>query len=312
MAIRLTTAQFIEKAKLVHNDKFNYSLVEYKNSRTKIRIVCKNGHQFDQTPNDHLKGKGCAKCAGRSKTAKEIIKEFKTVHGGRYDYSLVRYIVKNKHVDIKCKIHGVFKQTPKEHLKNSGCPRCAILRKSIIFSKTTKCFIDRAIVIHGDKYDYALVEYKNLGVKVKIKCNIHGVFKQRPRDHLNKQGCPKCGRYRSTKIAKDKPIGWNVDVWNSKAVSSKNFDSFKVYIIKCWNKDEVFYKIGRTFRKTNTRFSVGFPYNYDIIKEIIFDTAKEAFDKETELKRLNKDNKYIPSIGFGGMYECFSKEPKGD
>src|SRR5690606_32832748 len=173
MAIRLTTAQFIEKAKLVHNDKFNYSLVEYKNSRTKIRIVCKNGHQFDQTPNDHLKGKGCAKCAGRSKTAKEIIKEFKTVHGGRYDYSLVRYIVKNKHVDIKCKIHGV--------------------------------------------------------------------FKQRPRDHLNKQGCPKCGRYRSTKIAKDKPIGWNVDVWNSKAVSSKNFDSFKVYIIKCWNKDEVFY-----------------------------------------------------------------------
>lgn len=242
-------------------------------------------------------------------TTEQFIERARKVHGDTYKYDLVNYTNSHTKVKIICKTHGVFKQTPNDHLCNRGCGLCRGDRISMTKRDTKNNFIKKAKLVHGDRYDYSLVCYINQEVKVKIKCSKHGVFEQSPNGHLANKGCSKCGRESIEKSAKEKPTGWSITHWKLSAERSKNFDSFKVYIIKCWNDSETFYKIGRTFKTTNSRFRNKrfMPYNYEIVKEFIFDNAKDAFDKEADLKRLHKEFKYIPLKTFGGMHECFAK-----
>ena len=195
MSGKLTTEEFVKKAREVHGDKYDYSKVEYKSSATKVCIICPDHGEFKQTPNNHLRGQNCPKCGGRGKlTTDDFIKKAKEVHGNKYDYSKADY--KNNHtkVTIICPAHGEFKQIPSSHLQGSGCPKCGGREKL-----TTEGFIKRAKEIHDNKYDYSKVDYKNAVTKVTITCPIHGKFKQKPSDHLSSRGCPKCsGREKLT------------------------------------------------------------------------------------------------------------------
>ncbi len=112
----------------------------------------------------------------------------KNIHKDKYDYSLVDYY-KNARTKVKiiCKKHGIFEQEPLNHFNKQGCPKCTNNKRY-----TTKEFIIRAKNIHGDKYDYSLVDYKNNITKVKIICPKHGEFEQVPSSHLSKTGCQKC------------------------------------------------------------------------------------------------------------------------
>jgi hypothetical protein len=124
----LTTIEFIEKAKIVHGDKYNYSLVDYKKSNKKIKIICPKHSVFEQTPNSHISAKnGCSKCSGKSKiTTKSLIRRAKEIHGNKYDYSLISNIKNNTtKVKIICLEHEEFMQTPDAHLnQKQGCPHC--------------------------------------------------------------------------------------------------------------------------------------------------------------------------------------------
>ena len=261
MSKRLTTKEFIDKAREVYGDKYDYSKTEYKSSRNKVCIICKKHGEFWQDPLKHLKGSGCPICYGtKKKTTEEFILESKSihgdkytyehteyktkhdkvcitcpkhgdfwvlpgnhtsstkhgccpkcsleskrkstekfieeariVHGDKYDYSKVKYSSNNDKVCIICPTHGEFWQVASSHLNGNGCPRCGAERTSKALSKTKEEFIDKAMVVHGDKYDYSLVEYKDYNTKVKIKCPIHGVFEQTPKAHAFGQGCPYCG-----------------------------------------------------------------------------------------------------------------------
>ncbi|AXF52584.1 MAG: hypothetical protein [Caudoviricetes sp.] len=234
-------------------------------------------------------------------TTEKFIEKAILEHGDKYNYRLVMYKNMHSKVEIICNKHKSFMQSPRCHLNGSGCPKC------IGKNKTTKEVVKDLFKVHGDKYDYSLVEYKDSKTKIKIICKEHGLFEQLFIIHLRKIGCPKCGREKTNIYHKNNPIGWNISKWSDKAKKSKNFDSFKVYIIKCWNETETFYKIGRTFTNVSKRFPSKrrMPYKYEIIKQLIFDNAKDCFNKETELKRLNKEYRYLPKISFGGMYECF-------
>lgn len=306
---KLTQEEFINRSKLQHYDKYDYSRVRYKNSDSKVIIKCHIHGFFEQIAISHLKGKGCRACGNKkqsktkTKTNKKFIEESISVHGSTYDYSKSNYIKSNIDVDIICRTHGSFMQTPSNHLRGKGCPRCAGL------NKTTDIVIEEFKKVHGDLYGYELVDYINSRTKVKIKCETHGYFIQSPEDHLNGQGCRNCGIQKIKKSRMLNPTGWSCYSWGKSAIKSKYFDSFKVYIIKCWNDNEEFYKIGRTFLETSRRFRNKnlTPYKYEVIKEIIFDNARDCINKETDLKRLNKSNKYIPLINFSGRYECFSK-----
>lgn len=172
---------------------------------------------------------------------------------------------------------------------------------------------NRLIQARGDEYDYSLIKGIKAVNKEKLPiiCKLHGIFKQRYHNHLkNGEGCPVCGNNSATEILKENPTGWSHSSWIKTALTSKNFDSFKTYIIKFKDKvtNEEFTKIGRTFLTIHSRFNEINKY-YD--KQIIFlyedkDPLK-VIQKEIDLLKLNKNNKYTPNRKFHGMYECFSE-----
>jgi hypothetical protein len=144
MPKRLTTEQFIAKAKIIHNDKYDYSLTKFINSKTKVKIICPIHGEFEQFHDKHLSKKGCSKCGfiSRCKLAtsntETFIKKAKTIHGEKYNYSSVIYTGKENKVDIICKIHEVFKQTPHNHLAGNGCPICNESKGETIISNILK------------------------------------------------------------------------------------------------------------------------------------------------------------------------------
>lgn len=99
------------------------------------------------------------------------------VHKDRYDYSKVVCEGWNSIVEIICKDHGVFKQSAKSHCNGNGCKKCSSRKK------TAKKFIDKAKIVHGNKYDYSKVRYKNSTLPVDIICKVHGTFSQRANTH---------------------------------------------------------------------------------------------------------------------------------
>jgi hypothetical protein len=202
------TEIFIQKAKKIHGDRYDYSLAQYLDSRIKLTIICKEHGEFQQNIYVHLKGNGCGKCgfiSGNTKTTKKIddvINNFKYIHGNTYNYSKVNYVNCKTPVIIGCNKHGDFKLKPSYHLNGIGCGKC---KNKIV---TTEDFINKSKIIHKEKYDYSLVNYINKSVKVIIICNEidktgnkHGEFNQYPSYHLNGSICPKCCRgYKKTTI----------------------------------------------------------------------------------------------------------------
>ena len=188
---RLTTEEFIEKARKIHGDKYDYSKVEYINNYTPVCIICSKHGEFFQKPYNHLNGCGCRICCERKKlTTEEFIKQAREVHGDKYNYSKVSYINTHTKVCIICPEHGEFWQTPNVHLNKHGCPKCC--KRNTKYTKED--FVLKARQIHGWKYDYSKVEYVNSSTKVCIICPEHGEFWQTPGSHLSGKGCEKCVR----------------------------------------------------------------------------------------------------------------------
>lgn len=192
-----TKETFIEKAKKVHGDKYDYSKVEYIGSQDKVSIICPEHGEFLVKPYLHIQGQGCPKCweqrrkFNRLKTTDEFVEKAKEIHEGKYDYSKVEYVNNSAKVCIICPKHGEFWQTPDSHLCGRGCPKCGIEKTHILMSNNE--FIEKARKVHGDKYDYSNVEYNGPFNNVRIICPKHGEFLQKPAIHLTGCGCQKCG-----------------------------------------------------------------------------------------------------------------------
>jgi hypothetical protein len=243
------TDKFIEKARLVHGDKYDYSKVEYINNSTKINIICKIHDVFEQTPAQHLSGCGCQMCGKisnhltQTSNIEEFIEKAKEIHGDKYDYSKVEYKNCKTKVLIICKIHGEFKQIPISHTSNgSGCLKCGILKTSTSKTKTTNDFIKKAEEIHGDKYDYSKVDYIKRFNKVIIICKIHGEFKQNASEHLSGCGCKKCGKVYSPTT--------NEFIEKAKEIHGDKYDYSKVEYIKAIIKVIIICKKHGIFEQT--------------------------------------------------------------
>lgn len=199
MSKRLTTAEFIEKAKKVHGDRYDYRFVEYKTAKEKVHLICPDHGDFWQDAFSHTKGIGCTEC-GKMRTAnstksstEEFIERAVKIHGAKYTYEKVKYRTAREKVTITCKIHGDFEQAPDPHLKGHGCAKCRNEGNADRNLLSVEDFIKRAREIHGDKYNYDLVNYTGVDNPVKIICPVHGEFKQIPYVHLHSCGCRKCG-----------------------------------------------------------------------------------------------------------------------
>ena len=126
MPAKLTTQEFIDRARAVHGDKYGYAFSLYQSNHINLFIHCPEHGVFEQTPSNHVRGKGCPCCSGNKKhTNESFIQKAREIHGNRCDYSLVECNGNNSKVKIVCPEHGDFEQTPNNHLKGVGCPGCA-------------------------------------------------------------------------------------------------------------------------------------------------------------------------------------------
>ncbi len=214
---KYTSDDIVRQFVRTHGDTYDYSLVDYVHSQTKVKIICRSHGVFEQLVGMHRKGQGCAKCMYDTKRSNEadVIAEFKVVHGGRYGYSQVKYKNSDTKVIIECKEHGNFSQTPYHHLSGNGCPKCAGK------NKTLADIIASFKLAHGDKYDYSQVTLAGSSDKVSIICKEHGLFKQRIDGHSFGKGCIKCAntyQYSTSEIV-EKFINVHGDRYDYRTVS---------------------------------------------------------------------------------------------
>ena len=198
MPKRLTTEEY--KNFLKQNHPTIILLSEYCGDKNYITVkCCVCGHEWRTKPVWIRQGKGCKNCFNlrrgdaTRKTQEEFIESAKHIHCGKYQYEKVIYENDAKKVIITCPIHGDFKQTPNKHLQGQGCPKCSAIKNGLSKRIGLEEFIERAKSVHGERYEYFdNVEYINCDTKIPIKCKKHGVFMQRPYQHLTGGGCPIC------------------------------------------------------------------------------------------------------------------------
>jgi hypothetical protein len=190
---RLCKNEFLKRSQEKHGNKYDYNLVQYKNSKSKVRVFCKECKIFfDQEAKSHMNGSGCKFCAFKNQTfdIDEFIYKCKQIHGDKYNYDLIEYKNSRNKIKIFCnECRLFFFQRPMDHLRGNKCNLC-------YFKNKTSCsndFKSKAKQIHGDKYNYDFVNYINAKTKVKIKCKkCHSIFEQLPYIHLRNHGCSKC------------------------------------------------------------------------------------------------------------------------
>lgn len=228
MAKKLTTEEFIEKSKKIHGDKYDYSKVNYTNTKSKVTIICKIHGKFDQISGVHLSGSNCPKCSSNRKlTTEEFIENAKKVHTNKYDYSLINYTGNKTKVEIICPVHGKFEQQPNNHINGQGCPKCKNIKNGNRCRLTSDNLIKQFREVHGDKYNYSKMVYENTHSKITIICSKHGEFEQLPLHHKKGIGCSKCngGAQLTTKyfIEKSKEVhGDKYDYSSSVYTSAKD------------------------------------------------------------------------------------------
>lgn len=310
MSKKVTTDSFIKEAKILHGNKYDYSLVNYVSAREPVIIICPIHGEFLQSQNVHLRPSGCRKCGnidtGKNLkyTIEEVISKANVVHNNKYNYDNISYVNNTTPLTIRCKIHGVFYQKTASHLSGHGCPSCSKDRRVMSRTSTRDEFISKSKLSHSIVYNYDKVIYNTARSNVIIGCPIHGEFKQIAHAHLKGANCPAC----SIDENRSNPLGYGLQNWINSASNSKRFESFKIYTIKCHNENESFIKIGRTYTSINNRFVKHFmPYNFEVL-DVVTGSGSEIFKMEIEIKSKLREFRYVPLIKFSGMYECFNMD----
>jgi hypothetical protein len=218
----LSNSDFINKSNKIHNNKYDYSMVDYKRNRDKVNILCIEHGLFEQNAGAHLRGQGCPTCGIKFTHRDILISRFKNKHQEKYKYFFNREKYKySDYIDIECIKHGKFKQRVMNHLSGSGCQKCG----GSVFNNFD--FIEKSKHIHNNKYDYSLVNYKKFNIPVCIICNKHGIFSQKPVNHISGSGCQKCNESKGEIIIRNYLLENNI-----KFESQKKFGG-------CVNKREL-------------------------------------------------------------------------
>ena len=229
-----TTESFVESAREIHGERYDYSQVQYSMNKAHVTIICPDHGPFPQIAAVHLRGNGCPECGGNRKHSTEsFIEKAQALHGDCYDYSQVYYEHAHTQVTIICPKHGAFTQSPTAHLAGKGCAKCGRLAAGNARRKTTEQFIVKAIDIHGDRYDYSLVEYEGSAAKVTIICSEHGPFEQTPSEHLVGSGCTKCGILARAEIRRKTTEQF---IAKARMVHGERYDYSLVEYLSCQDK----------------------------------------------------------------------------
>lgn len=290
---KLTTEEFIEKAKEVHGNTYDYIKTIYINSDSKVVICCKEHGEFEQKAANHLQGKGCIKCGitksalAKVKTQIQFIEEVSRIHNNKYLYQDTKYTGIENKIIIICPVHGKFEIRAQNHMQGHGCQMC---RNDTVISKLRtkeKDVLLRFIEVHNNKYDYSKVQHIDMTTPVTILCKEHGEFKQIPVAHISGQGCPSCAK---TGFDNNKP-------------------AILYYLKITTDKGKVLYKIGITNRTVNERFSLTDLKKIEIIKQKLYENGQDAYNWEQKILKKYKKYKYKgPKVLDSGNTELFTED----
>ena len=211
---KLTEIEVINRFNIIHNDYYDYSLIDYMNTTTDIRILCPIHGEFPQTPKAHLRGQGCKFCNKKIPTNEEFKNKLIKIYGDSLDYSLLNYVNIRTKVDLICKEHGKFEIFPKHliYKKHQGCYKC----------ENKRLFLEKVKKVHNNVYNYSLVKYSDAHDSIIIICKKHGPFEQLAYQHTNGCGCPKCNESKGEKEIRNFLIKNNI-----KYESQKKFKDCK-------------------------------------------------------------------------------------
>lgn len=225
MSKRKTTEEFIEEAKNIYGDFYNYSKSVYVSSRDKIIITCPIHGDFEKTPKRFLNNDNCILCKSEARKTNndKFIKECSLIHNNYYNYTKTVYNGFNSMIIITCPVHGDFIQKAYMHKSGKGCRKCS--------EKSKKDFINEANIYYDFLYDYTKTEYTNSYTHIIITCKKHGDFKILSKSHLNGYGCPECKRLENIEIFKQKSNIIHNNYYNYDKVNFK-YKTDKV-IINC-------------------------------------------------------------------------------
>lgn len=201
---KLTFETFLRRAKNTHGDKYDYSNVNFVDSKIKICILCLKHGEFIQSPYAHVRGQGCLRCATEITILKnsldfnEFLERAKNAHGNKYEYDECSFINSLKNMNIICQFHGIFEQKPSHHIRGSGCPTCAKekTKNNLYYNESMSMseFLQKAAEVHDNKYSYEnVVKFKSKHSQILIICPKHGEFSQSVNNHLRGCGCSMCG-----------------------------------------------------------------------------------------------------------------------
>jgi len=297
---KLTTEEFIYRAKSIHGDRYKYDNTIYSGYNNNLIITCDVHGDFNQSPHSHLSGNGCLLC---NRTFNRLSQE---EFLRRVKIASPNIIIASNYKKYKSKVivedrNGYMYRVSPSSLLSGFTPTIqTAANKNYTFELMSR-------VVHGDKYDYSKVKYLSTHRKVSIVCLKHGEFLQAPSKHLIGRGCPICALESTSEHNRNNPTGWTISNWIKAGSKSSGFTGYKVYILKCFDENEEFIKIGRTFQDISRRYAGvdSIKYNYEIIKEI-HGSAHHMFKLENKLKRICKDNRYTPNKFFKGISECFT------
>lgn len=197
--IALDYSVFLERAELVHHNRYVYQKDTYVNYTSKMNMFCDEHGFFEQTPHSHISMKtGCPKC-GVLNTAKKnqigwdaVHDLFLVAHGSKYEYDQKTFTDVSSKMKIKCSRHGWFSQKPHIHYGGSGCIKCAYVESGEKKQIDFKEFVSRSILKHGYKFNYDKAKYTDIFTPIEIECSKHGAFFQIPVNHYKGSGCPRC------------------------------------------------------------------------------------------------------------------------
>lgn len=328
MAARKTFEAFETEAHAIHDNRYDYSLakLEYKGTRQKITIMCPSHGEFTKAVNSHLRGYGCNKCSGSTKSLDSFYTEALRVHGSTFDYSKVKenFVNWTTKVPIMCRKHGAFYSTLSHHIRGYGCKKCSDDGQKRNLNDVLK----EAKKIHGNTCSFKNAIYVNSYTPLIATCSIHGDFEMTPHALLKGRGCQECGGtkkltheeyikratdlhgnkydYKDTKYVSmahkvtvfcntckkyfDQRASTHINTQGCKGCSDHNFGWYnkaKLYIILTDNF--VGYGISTSFwlrMSVHMRKLKG--ENIVAVYILNFNTGKEAYDVETSIKRKFK------------------------
>lgn len=195
------TEEFIQAAIEKHKDRYSYSSADYAGASRKVIVTCPIHGDFQQVARAHLKGAGCKKCSNGLKAAATrlsnaaYIDKVQAVHGDRYDLSHISYTTSISKIEVHCKLHGAFFPRAGNFLyRATNCPACKHEETSSRSRLNLSTYLARFLSVHGDRYTYTGITYKDQKAYIQVVCKTHGSFSLLAQDHLRGIGCSKCSR----------------------------------------------------------------------------------------------------------------------